>query len=135
MSFTTTTRAGFRSLFFIPGDHGNLRGQYPRRHGDDTVADKHHDRCDKLSHGCSRRNISIANRCDGDDGPVNTFGYAFKSILSILHQVHDGTEYDHDAENGHHEYAYFLKRTGKGYPKKLHLCKKVDKLEYPEYAE
>ena len=83
-----------RQLLFTTDFMGEFCGDNTGGHGDDGIADQHGHGGDGLTQCRMGGDIPKAHGGDGDDGPVNAFGDAGKTVLGPLHHKHDAAE-DH----------------------------------------
>ncbi len=69
------------------------------RYCDNAVAEDHDHGGQGLAEIGLWRDITIADRGHGDDGPVNTAGYTGKAVCFTFDDIDQGAEDDHQGQN------------------------------------
>ena len=91
VAFGTALGAGLGGYSF-PVGLGQLGGNNSGWYGDDSIADNH-DKCGQcLAEARLWRDISVPDRRQRYNGPVNALWYAGKSALRIFDDVHQRAE-------------------------------------------
>ena len=80
------TNLGCDFLFVLLRNHFSRNNS--RWNGNDTVAQNHNDRCQRLPYSCLGRDISVAYGRHRADRPINTFWNAGKSVFRTFDQIH-----------------------------------------------
>ena len=74
---------------------------------DDSIPKNHEDAGKKASRDGVRRDVSVADRRDGNDGPIHAGGDAGEAVLLPFDLIHQGANNDHDRENNKQEHNDF----------------------------
>ncbi len=99
MAFADALRAGLRGDFSA-GSECDFGGDDPGGNGDDSIPHYHHDAGQRTAESGLRGDVAVADRCQGDDGPVDGMRDAVKTVHLAFHQVHDRTDDDDQAHHG-----------------------------------
>ena len=67
----------------------------PGRNSDNTITNNHDQRRKQLTQVGLGRNVSVANRSQCNNRPVDAFGYTGETVFGIFDQINQRTEYGH----------------------------------------
>ena len=101
----------------------------------DGIAREHGNGSQHFSHNCRRGDITISHRGDGDDGPVDALRNGGKSVLFPFHQVHDGSQDQHQGQYGSEEYDNLMNTELEGTYQHGSFLDIPSQFEYPEHPE
>ena len=103
MAFTTTARAGFVAGLLHAQAVEDLGREHPGGHGENRVAENHHQRRDELPQRRDGRDVAITHRRQRHHAPVERLGDGGEAGLGRLDQIDQSAEHRDDAEHGDEE--------------------------------